>query len=35
MFTDLKKEALGYHSKPRPGKIATEITKPTETQKDL
>ncbi len=31
----LKKEALEYHMKPRPGKIATEITKPTETQKDL
>jgi len=31
----LKKEALEYHLKPKPGKIATEITKPTETQKDL
>ncbi len=35
MFEDLKKEALEYHSKPRPGKIATQITKPTDTQKDL
>ncbi len=31
----LKKEALEYHLNPRPGKIAIEITKPTETQKDL
>lgn len=31
----LKKEALEYHLKPKPGKIATEITKSTETQKDL
>jgi malate dehydrogenase (oxaloacetate-decarboxylating)(NADP+) len=31
----LKKEALEYHLKPKPGKIATQITKPTETQKDL
>lgn len=35
MFKDLKQEALEYHLKPRPGKIATHITKPTETQKDL
>ncbi len=31
----LKKEALEYHLNPKPGKIAIEITKPTETQKDL
>jgi malate dehydrogenase (oxaloacetate-decarboxylating)(NADP+) len=31
----LKKEALEYHQNPRPGKIAIEITKSTETQKDL
>lgn len=35
MFKDLKTEALEYHLKPRSGKIATQITKPTETQKDL
>ena len=31
----LKREALEYHLNPKPGKIAIEITKPTETQKDL
>ena len=31
----LKQEALDYHQNPRPGKIAIEITKSTETQKDL
>ena len=31
----LKEEALEYHLNPKPGKIAIEITKPTETQKDL
>ncbi len=31
----LKKEALEYHLNPKPGKIAIQITKPTETQKDL
>ena len=30
-----KKQALEYHQFPQPGKIATEITKPVETQKDL
>ncbi len=35
MFKDLRQEALEYHLKPRPGKIATHVTKPTETQKDL
>ncbi|MCG8383493.1 MAG: malate dehydrogenase [Gammaproteobacteria bacterium] len=31
----LRRAALEYHEKPRPGKIATQITKPTETQRDL
>ncbi len=31
----LKKDALEYHQFPKPGKIATELTKPTETQYDL
>ncbi len=31
----LIKEALEYHEFPKPGKIAIEITKPTETQHDL
>ncbi len=31
----LKEEALAYHQNPIPGKIAIEITKSTETQKDL
>ena len=31
----LIKEALDYHQFPKPGKIAIEITKSTETQKDL
>jgi len=31
----LIKEALDYHQFPKPGKIAIEITKPTETQHDL
>ncbi len=31
----LKEEALAYHLNPKPGKIAIEITKSTETQKDL
>jgi len=30
-----KKRALDYHRYPSPGKIATEITKPCETQDDL
>lgn len=30
-----REEALKYHAEPRPGKIATEITKSTETQFDL
>ncbi|WP_065089878.1 malic enzyme-like NAD(P)-binding protein [Acidihalobacter prosperus] len=35
MPTDLKQAALDYHALPKPGKIATEITKPTRTQRDL
>ncbi len=31
----LIKEALAYHEFPKPGKIGIEITKPTNTQKDL
>lgn len=31
----LKKEALNYHQNPRPGKIGTAITKPTNSQQDL
>jgi len=30
-----KQQALDYHSQPKPGKIATAITKPCETQHDL
>ncbi len=32
---EMKKAALRYHSEPRPGKISVELTKPTETAKDL
>ena len=35
MFENMKQAALDYHEFPKPGKIATELTKPTETQKDL
>ena len=35
MSNILKEQALKYHEFPKPGKIATEITKPTETQHDL
>jgi len=31
----LKEAALNYHEYPFPGKIATQLTKPAETQKDL
>jgi malate dehydrogenase (oxaloacetate-decarboxylating)(NADP+) len=34
-MSTLKEDALKYHAEPRPGKIATEITKPTVTQRDL
>ena len=35
MFEDLKQAALDYHELPKPGKIGINITKSTETQKDL
>ncbi len=35
MSDTLKEQALAYHEFPKPGKIATEITKSTETQHDL
>jgi malate dehydrogenase (oxaloacetate-decarboxylating)(NADP+) len=35
MPTAFKQKALDYHSQPKPGKIATEITKPCKTQMDL
>ncbi len=35
MPTRFKQQALDYHAKPKPGKIATEITKPCASQLDL
>ncbi|PVY70373.1 malate dehydrogenase (oxaloacetate-decarboxylating)(NADP+) [Tamilnaduibacter salinus] len=35
MSQDLKTAALEYHEKPRPGKLSVEITKPTQTSRDL
>lgn len=35
MPTRFKQQALDYHARPKPGKIATEITKSCETQLDL
>ena len=35
MPTRFKQQALDYHANPKPGKIATQITKPCETQLDL
>jgi malate dehydrogenase (oxaloacetate-decarboxylating)(NADP+) len=35
MSDDLRARALAYHAEPKPGKIATAITKPCEDQKDL
>lgn len=35
MTSTLREDALRYHAEPKPGKIATQITKPTETQQDL
>lgn len=35
MSDAFKQRALDYHAKPRPGKIAIEVTKPAETQDDL
>jgi len=34
-MSDLKTAALLYHAEPRPGKLRIEITKPTETARDL
>jgi malate dehydrogenase (oxaloacetate-decarboxylating)(NADP+) len=34
-MSDLKTAALLYHAEPRPGKLKIEITKPTETARDL
>jgi len=35
MFDDLKQSALAYHEQPTPGKVAIQLTKPCETQRDL
>lgn len=35
MTDTLREDALRYHAEPRPGKIATELTKPTKSQYDL
>jgi malate dehydrogenase (oxaloacetate-decarboxylating)(NADP+) len=35
MTNRYKQQALDYHSQPKPGKIATAITKPCETQHEL
>lgn len=32
---DLREQALAYHAEPKPGKLSTHITKPTNTQRDL
>ena len=32
---DINRRALAYHAEPRPGKIATHVTKPADTQSDL
>lgn len=34
-MTDFRQAALEYHEFPRPGKLAIETTKPTQTQRDL
>jgi malic enzyme len=34
-MSSMKKAALDYHALPKPGKIETKISKPTETQADL
>ena len=34
-MSDLKTAALEYHALPRPGKISVELTKPTDTARDL
>ncbi|MEZ5536474.1 MAG: malic enzyme-like NAD(P)-binding protein [Thiolinea sp.] len=35
MTSTLREDALRYHAEPRPGKLATQITKPTANQQDL
>lgn len=35
VMTDLKTAALQYHAEPRPGKLSTELTKPTQSARDL
>jgi malate dehydrogenase (oxaloacetate-decarboxylating)(NADP+) len=35
MSKELKESALAYHAEPCPGKLSINITKPTETQRDL
>tara|TARA_R110002073_G_scaffold11861_1_gene53316 strand:- start:99512 stop:100792 length:1281 start_codon:yes stop_codon:yes gene_type:complete len=35
MSEDMKKAALEYHAKPRPGKISVTVTKPAATSRDL
>lgn len=35
MSSELNKAALEYHAQPRPGKLSVELTKPTETARDL
>ncbi len=35
MSEDMKQAALDYHAKPRAGKISVEISKPTQTSRDL
>jgi malate dehydrogenase (oxaloacetate-decarboxylating)(NADP+) len=32
---ELNQAALDYHEKPKPGKIVVELSKPTQTQRDL
>jgi malate dehydrogenase (oxaloacetate-decarboxylating)(NADP+) len=34
-MSDIREQALNYHSEPVPGKISIELTKPTETVNDL
>ncbi|MDY0050149.1 MAG: malate dehydrogenase, partial [Halothiobacillaceae bacterium] len=35
MSADPKQDALDYHRLPQPGKLATQVTKPTATARDL
>jgi len=32
---ELRRAALAYHAEPRPGKIGTEVYKPSESSRDL